>query len=340
MSSITAMEHDNRLLLERAIAAEEAAALLKEKNKSLQHRIDYFASHPSHRPKTAPEKKRALSSSAPFHQPNEHKSAVAPSLLQLPQTPTPPPRQRSPRLSSSPFLGSPPLLGSEARLSPNLTPQSASPFREPPRDPFFITYTRPRASTTSSTTPFTPSTTSAKRRPIPLALSEPLSDPYDIAPRSNPISGLQRPRTSAPPLHTSRSISSIGAPIPGSVNKHTVTYQGVPIADRPPVVTISLAEAQRRRAGSWQGGGWEKRKADAFVTWENGVDMVNGGGKARGESWREKALPPNGPISPSAVPGKVEIGCADRWEGGGEEEKRRRRTGVSGLFRWGRCREC
>jgi len=84
--------------------------------------------------------------------------------------------------------------------------------------------------------------------------------------------------------------------MPGSVNKHTVTYEGVPISDRPPVQTISLAEAQRR----------------------------------------EKPLPPMGPMSPSAIPGRVEIGigCDDFDDQREEEEKKRK--GFKVLFRWGK----
>jgi hypothetical protein len=92
---------------------------------------------------------------------------------------------------------------------------------------------------------------------------------------------------------------TIGSPIPGTVNKYTVTYDGVPIAtERRPLETISLAEAIRR----------------------------------------EKPLPPMGPMSPSAVPGRVEIGAGyedfdDRREEGGGGKKRK---GFRILFKWGK----
>jgi len=57
------------------------------------------------------------------------------------------------------------------------------------------------------------------------------------------------------------------------------------------------------------------------------------------ERRRQKPLPPVGPISPSAIPGKVEIGCAvSRWELEREramEEERQKRKGVRGFLKYG-----
>jgi hypothetical protein len=51
---------------------------------------------------------------------------------------------------------------------------------------------------------------------------------------------------------------------------------------------------------------------------------------------REKPLPPMGPMSPSAIPGRVEIGIGyDDFDDRREEEMKKRK-GFKVLFRWGK----
>lgn len=50
----------------------------------------------------------------------------------------------------------------------------------------------------------------------------------------------------------------------------------------------------------------------------------------------EKPLPPMGPMSPSAIPGRVEMGIGyDEFEERRQEEAKKRR-GIRVLFRWGK----
>jgi len=57
------------------------------------------------------------------------------------------------------------------------------------------------------------------------------------------------------------------------------------------------------------------------------------------ERRRQKPLPPMGPISPSAIPGKVEIGCTvSRWELEREraiDEEKQKRKGLKGFLKYG-----
>lgn len=93
--------------------------------------------------------------------------------------------------------------------------------------------------------------------------------------------------------------SGISGPIPGSVVRQQITYKGTPISYNPPVATISLAEARRR----------------------------------------EKPLPYIMPLSPSAVPGFVEMGS--RAEVCAEERRELRKKKTFGdLFRWGKRQGC
>jgi hypothetical protein len=89
--------------------------------------------------------------------------------------------------------------------------------------------------------------------------------------------------------------SGITGPVHGSVVRQQLTYKGTPISHAPPVATISLAEARRR----------------------------------------EKPLPFIMPISPSIVPGYVEMGS--RTEICAEERRELRKKKTFGdLFRWGK----
>lgn len=93
--------------------------------------------------------------------------------------------------------------------------------------------------------------------------------------------------------------SGISGPIPGSVFRQQIMYKGTPISCAPPVATISLAEARRR----------------------------------------EKPLPFIMPISPSIVPGFVEMECKAEVC---EEERRelRKKKTFADLFRWGKRQGC
>jgi hypothetical protein len=156
----------------------------------------------------------------------------------------------------------------------------------------------------SPKSPQTPTPTGKRRRrPSPLAFSQPLTSPtlrHDLAPSSfasvafpaNPHP-YHRTRPSLPRSFSTSQLNEIGSPIPGSVVRHEVTYAGTPLSNSP-APRISLAEARRK----------------------------------------EKPLPPNGPMSPSTIPGRVEIGSSLRdWEKnnfvGGKKKK-----GICVLFRW------
>jgi hypothetical protein len=51
---------------------------------------------------------------------------------------------------------------------------------------------------------------------------------------------------------------------------------------------------------------------------------------------RDKPLPPNGPVSPSAIPGRVEIGCPLNERERGEQLDGRMKKGIRTMFQWGR----
>lgn len=274
IENISAIESDNRLLLERAIAAEDAAQMLREKNKSLQHRIEYCVN--LHRPNTASGKARAVSTGNLISSFNStYKTSMqriprTPPLLQAPKTPPAYGRRRpTPLRLSQPHLSPTPVADRHSNAS-------SAPGTHNPQTP----------------------TPSSKRHPSPRTLSHDLA-PSSFASITFPANPHPYRRARPPPIRTSHShrrLSAIGSPIPGSVNRHTVTYEGVPIFDKPAVQTISLAEARRR----------------------------------------EKPLPPMGPMSPSAIPGRVEIGLGIGYEDGGREEEVRKSRGFRVLFRWGR----
>jgi hypothetical protein len=51
---------------------------------------------------------------------------------------------------------------------------------------------------------------------------------------------------------------------------------------------------------------------------------------------REKPLPPNGPMSPSTIPGRVEIGCQlEEWERGKRVDGKKKK-GIRILFKLGK----
>jgi hypothetical protein len=91
-------------------------------------------------------------------------------------------------------------------------------------------------------------------------------------------------------------ISEISGPIPGSVMRHEVTFDGTPISFSPRAKNISLDEARRRA----------------------------------------KPLPPLGPMSPSVVRGVVELETpygVDGLEVDAREVGRKRSRAFSGLFK-------
>lgn len=363
------MESDNRFLLERAIAAEEAALQLKLKNESLQHRIDYCQN--LHRPKSVtPEKKRSVSSAAITSTFNM--ASGSPQLPQTPHTPqiqntTIPPSRRRPTPTP---LKLPKLPPSAHRNNPSLHSS----------DPFYINYgPRTPPSWTPTTTP-----SSARRRLEPMSLSDPLLTPtLPLDASAAPFAAIPIQRRCAPSVHHTRSFSdpnstlnsaphkyptintttptpylspdyslnsspydtdsvptsattsrsfpftklcplshseqpsplpssSISAPIPGTVNHHPVVYRGITLSS-PIVPTISLGEARRRACSMGT-----ETEADRRFRQE--------------ELWKEKPLPPNGGMSPSAVRGRVEIGCERREAV--EDQREQRRRGFSTLFKW------
>jgi hypothetical protein len=293
------METDNRILLERAIAAEEAAQQLKAENESLQHRLEY-CEH-KHRPKTAPEKRRAMSSNAISNVHNNSTQNSQDLHLSL-QTPGNPPALTPP---------------SNRRRRPVPKPLTLNKRRPPSASARYIDDPFLNDHGTRSAISQTPTS----HRPEPQALSQPLtySTPtHDLAPFPFAATPLPSRRSQPPPshprtLHTHRSLSSIGSPIPGSVSKHTVTYAGVPLSSQTPVPIISLAEARKR----------------------NGSEDSTSSGSGWKLCEKNKALPPPGPMSPSTIPGRVEIGCEKRGDYKEESEKNRMRS-FSELFRWGR----
>jgi hypothetical protein len=178
IETMTAIENDNRQLLERAVAAEKKARVLQEMNLTLQNRVANCVQH--HPPKTAP--------------------------------------------------------------------------------------TRSRRTASEGTPVWTFNTAPIRHRPTPLNITpeiKSISRDYDLAARGSPPRPIRQAH--AP---TYLEASSISGPIPGSVVRQQITYNGTPISSAPPVATISLVEARRR----------------------------------------EKPLPYIVPLSPSAVPAFVEMG--------------------------------
>jgi hypothetical protein len=154
--------------------------------------------------------------------------------------------------------------------------------------------TRSRRAASESTPVSTFNTTPTRHRPAPLKLTpEMKSISHDYDLAAR--GSPTRPARRAQPQPQPQAYSQaadISGPIPGSVIRQQVTYKGTPISNAPPVATISLAEARRR----------------------------------------EKPLPYIMPMSPSAVPGFVEMGS--RAEVCAEEKRELRKKKTFGdLFR-------
>jgi len=99
-------------------------------------------------------------------------------------------------------------------------------------------------------------------------------------------------------MHSQSSIQDISGPLPGSVMRHEVTYDGTPMSCSARAKNISLDEARRR----------------------------------------EKPLPPLGPLSPSVVQEVVEIGSpydADEFGADVKEPGCKKKRCFSGLFKRG-----
>ncbi|KAN0102093.1 hypothetical protein V8E51_012603 [Hyaloscypha variabilis] len=141
-------------------------------------------------------------------------------------------------------------------------------------------------------------------RNVPYTSAQPLSPPSHVDLAPNPFTntgfGQSSPRR-PPPLslrqvHSRSNIQEISGPIPGSVMRHEVTFDGTPISFSARAKNISLDEARRRA----------------------------------------KPLPPLGPMSPSVVRGVVELETpyvVDEFGVDSKDVECKRRRGFSGLFK-------
>ncbi|KAH8587434.1 hypothetical protein B0O99DRAFT_400489 [Bisporella sp. PMI_857] len=320
IENIIAIEADNRLLLERAIAAEEATQILRQRTESLQHRIDYCAH--IHRPQTAPEKK------AKYSPPTPAISSFNRTSLQKAAPQTPPLLQIGPLLQSTPPTTPTPT----GRRRPIPKPLQLSQGLDLLEDPFLITYGNGAKIPSTSPIPLT-QTRNNRRRPSPLALSEPLrSPPVSSSKASSPFATINfsaPPHPSRRPMRTTKSHSrlttqSLTSPPSSSkfpsVTRPSTNYTFFP----PPARNASSAYPHIRPSPRLE----SSKSSSALPT------------KITIRDGREKAVPPIGPMSPSAIPGKVEIGAGiNRWERERErfmeaEAERGRYRGLRGFWRW------
>ncbi|KAG9244176.1 hypothetical protein BJ878DRAFT_542548 [Calycina marina] len=204
---IIAIESDNRLLMDRAIAAEEAAVVLKKKAESLQHIINYCSY--LHSPTTASGKRpRAIDTSAVI--PNVNRI----SFQKFPQTP--PLLQTGPLLEVHSVNEATPTRATGKRRPIPAPLKTAKPYLIPSPtfgnqpDPFGITYA------SSPATPKTPT----RRRLSPNTLSQPLASPPLPTGRgsmSTPLIAKAFPAVPHPhrlrpaPLRTSQSYSTLSS---------------------------------------------------------------------------------------------------------------------------------
>ena len=141
-------------------------------------------------------------------------------------------------------------------------------------------------------------------RNAPYISAQPLSPPSHVDLAPNPFTNMgfrQRSPGRPPPLslrhmRSGSHINEISGPIPGSVMRHEVTFDGTPISFSGRAKNISLDEARRRA----------------------------------------KPLPPLGPMSPSVVRGVVELETTygvDDFGIDGRDFDSKRRRGFSGLFK-------
>ncbi|KAE8447985.1 hypothetical protein EG329_009908 [Mollisiaceae sp. DMI_Dod_QoI] len=264
--TIAAIEHSNRKLLSRAVAAEETAKHLREQNSQLELKVQH-CSH-NHRPKTAPS--QSSNRARPHHRP-------------------------SPSVSDN--HDPTPLSTFNATIDKLVLPSKRdSRPREPPPYPPLQTPVSQTASTPISTSPYIDL---ASNRMSITGFPTPLTQPR--RPRPSPLQHRSHCYSNSFSHSHSLSHLSISAPIPGSVTRHEVTYEGTPISSSQRAKNISLEEARRRA----------------------------------------KPLPPLGPMSPSILKGVVEIGTPKgidefgrelRFEESKDVEKKKR--GFSGLFKW------
>ena len=138
-------------------------------------------------------------------------------------------------------------------------------------------------------------TPTRRRRPAPLKLTPETKSISRDSDSPAPRSPMRSARRPIAQVSEVSGVFDISGPIPGSVLRQQVTYRGTPISIAPPLATIPLAEARRR----------------------------------------DKPLPYIMPLSPSAVPGYVEMGS--RAESCVEEKKPLREKKTFGdMLRWGK----
>lgn len=227
--AIASIEADNRKLLTRAVTAEHTVKVLRQHNSTLQLNADHCHQH--HR--------RGIASS----QSTQHRRI-----------------QQSPVVPLSTFNNT-----IDEISAPEGTPTRAAPL---PLSQTCPTRTAPQSYRSPPSTPPsrplpTPSPSPPKfaRRPSPKKAPPcpPRTYPSPIdttrVPTSNCTASMQNLSSPTPtntrnitsPIttqHISPPIQTISSPIPGSVTKHRVTYQGAPVSFSPQPPIISLSEAQ------------------------------------------------------------------------------------------------
>lgn len=156
---------------------------------------------------------------------------------------------------------------------------------------------RSRRTASESTPASTFNPTPTRHRPAPLKLTPEMKSISRDYDLAARGSPTRPVRRVQPQPQAYSQAADISGPIPGSVVRQQVTYKGTPISNAPPVATISLAEARRR----------------------------------------EKPLPYVMPMSPSAVPGFVEM--ESKAEACAEEKKELSKKKTFGdLFRRSKCK--
>ena len=171
IENITAIEADNRQLLERAIAAEMAAKALRDQNVALQRRIDRCSQQ--HRPKTAPSQnppsfalksRRTVSATAPISSFNESPPVPSTALKQ------------SPRVPAKPFSASSHDLAyrSFASVKPPPSP-THRPVRRPPPLKLNASHTKNNASAISGPLPGSVARHQVTFKGTPLSFSPPVA---------------------------------------------------------------------------------------------------------------------------------------------------------------------
>ncbi|SZF01160.1 unnamed protein product [Blumeria hordei] len=239
VEKLAAIEASNRELLSRVEAAEESTRILQAQNSSLQRKIVHFTRHyKSNSPPPNNRSRPCLSYSGTHTVPaTRHRPSPSLSLPKTTFSSLSEPLPLEPILSRNQPRNSSRAKFASKSLPPNVNTRSQSPPLRPQQNAQHesATQAQPKRKVTNES----PSAHHKTTTKINTAVS-PTFHPSCMTPHSSP-------HVSPHDFHplTSHSLSKISSPLPGSVQHHQISVQGLKMPNNT-LKMISLEEARRR----------------------------------------------------------------------------------------------